>query len=89
VFPPTPLEAPLSAALPFYFIYAEEKAGKNNFRNEKMCIINFFTEQFENIFYEPKGTEYVIKFINCLPKGFFKTGSGILNTLLKRLVLPW
>jgi len=25
-----------------YFIYAEEKAGNNNFHNEKMGIVNFF-----------------------------------------------
>ena len=72
-----------------YFIYAEEKAGNNNFRNEKMGI-NFFTEQLENIVDNPKGTEYIIRFVNCLPKGLFKTGSGVLNTLLNKLgnVMP-
>lgn len=55
-----------------------------------MGIINFFTEQLENIVDTPKGTEYIIRFVNCLPKGLFKTGSGVLNTLLNKLgnVMP-
>jgi hypothetical protein len=40
-----------------YFIYAEEKAGNNNSHNEKMGVINVFTEQLENIVDTPKGTE--------------------------------
>ena len=66
-----------------YFINAEEKAGNSNFRNEKMGIINFFTEQLENIVDKPKGTEYIVRFVSCLPKELFKT--GILNTLLNKL----
>ena len=73
-----------------YFIYAEEKSGNNNFHNEKMGIVNFFTEQLEKIIDKPKGTEYIIRFVNCLPKGLLKTGSGVLNTLLNKLntVMP-
>jgi hypothetical protein len=68
-----------------YFIYAEEQAGNNNFLNEKIGIINFFTEQLENAVDKPKGTEYIIIAVSGLPKGIFKTGSGILNTLLNEL----
>ena len=68
-----------------YFTYAEEKAGNNNFHNEKMGIVIFFTEQLENTVDNPKGTEYIIRFVSCLPKGLLKTGSGILNTLLNKL----
>jgi hypothetical protein len=65
-----------------YFIYMEEKARNNNYHNEKMSIINFFTKQLEQNVERPKGTEYIIRFISCLPKGVFKTGSGVFNTLL-------
>jgi hypothetical protein len=73
-----------------YFIYAEEKAGNNNFHNEKMCILRFGSDQLEQNIDTPKRTEYIIRFINCLPKGGFKTGSGVFNTLLNKLnnVMP-
>jgi hypothetical protein len=73
-----------------YFIYAEEKAGNNNYHNEKIGIINFFAEQLEQNIDKPKGTEYIIRFINSLPKGLFKTGSGVFNTVLNKLkkVIP-
>jgi len=73
-----------------YFNYAEEKAGNNNFDNEKLGIIHFFTEQLENAVNKPKGAEYILRFVSCFPKGLFKTGSGILNTLLNKLnnVMP-
>ena len=50
-----------------------------------MSIINFFTEGLEQNIDNPKGTEYIIRFISCLPKGVFKTGSGVFNTLLNKL----
>ena len=50
-----------------------------------MSIINFFTERLEQNIDYPKGTEYIIRFISCLPKGVFKTGSGVFNTLLNKL----
>ena len=55
-----------------------------------MSIINFFTEQLEQNGDTPKGTEYVIRFVSCLPKGVFKTGSGVFITLLNKLsnVMP-
>ena len=68
-----------------YLIHTKEKAGKNNFHIEKMDIINHFEEQLDKIIDTSKGTEYLIRFISCLPKGVFKVGSGILNTLLNKL----
>jgi hypothetical protein len=68
-----------------YFVYVEEKADNNNYHNDKMSIINFFTERLEQNIDYPKGTEYIIIFISCLPKGVFKTGSGVFNTLLNKL----
>ena len=41
-----------------YLIYAEEKAGNDNFLNEKIGIKKFFTEQFESAVDGPRGTEY-------------------------------
>ena len=72
------------------FIYAEEQAGNNNFHNEKMGIVNFITEQLENIVDKPKGTEYIIRLVSSLLKGLLKTGSSLLNTILNRLgnVMP-
>jgi len=64
-----------------YFIYAEEKAGNKNFHFEK----NFFTQQLGKIIDTPKSTEYIIRFVSCLPKGILKTGSGVFNTLLNTL----
>ena len=55
-----------------------------------MGTVNFFTKQLENIIDTPKSTEYIIRFVSCLPKGLLKTGSGVLNTLLNKLgnVMP-
>ena len=33
---------------------------------------NFFIEQLEQSVNKPTGTEYIIRFISCLPKGLFK-----------------
>ena len=57
-----------------------------------MSIINFFTEQLEQliIYNTPQGTEYIIRFVSCLPKVDFKKGSCVFNTLLNKLsnVMP-
>ena len=72
-----------------YFIDAEEKADNNNFHNEKMGVINFFKEQLKNVIDSPKGTEYIIRFVSCLPKGLFKTGSGNkLGNVVPEMHLP-
>jgi hypothetical protein len=68
-----------------YYLYAQEKAGNNNFHNKKMGVIKFITEQLENNVDNAKGLEYIIRVVNSLPKGVFKTGSGVFNTLLNKL----
>jgi len=65
------------------FIYAEEEAGNNNFHSEKMGIITFFREQLEQNVDSPKDTEYIIRFISCLPKGVKYIYN--LSQLLRRL----
>ena len=67
-----------------HFIFEEQKAGNNSFHNDKKDI-NFFTEQLGKKVDTPKGMEYIITSFNSLPKGVFKTGSGVLNTLLNNL----
>ena len=60
--------------------------SNNNFYSEKMDIINFIGKQLEkNVDTQVKGLEYIIRVFNCLPKGIIKIGSGIFNTLLKKL----
>jgi len=66
-----------------YHIHVKEKDGRN-FHKEKMSIVNSITEELDSAIDSPKGTEYLIRFINSLP-GLSKTGSGILNTLLNKL----
>jgi len=43
----------------------------------------------ENVVDSPKGTEYIIRFVSCLPKGLFKTGSGNkLGNVVPEMHLP-
>lgn len=73
-----------------YFLYAEEQAGNNNFHNEKLGILHFFTNCYEKVIDSPKGMEYLIRLGTNLPKGVLregqmKQGSGIFNALLNKL----
>ena len=57
--------------------------GNNNFYSEKMDIISFIRKQLErNVDTQVRGLEYIIRVFNCLPK----TGSGVFNTLLNKLI---
>jgi len=73
-----------------YFIYMEEQAGNNNFKNEKMGIIKFINEQLEQNVDSPKGIDYIMRSPSGLLKGVIKTGSGVFSTLLNKLsnVMP-
>jgi hypothetical protein len=73
-----------------YYIYAQEKAGNNNFHNEKMGIKKVINDQLDKNIDNPKGTEYLKRVINNLPKGIITAGSGAFNTLLNKLsnVMP-
>lgn len=50
------------------FISAEERAGNNNFHNEKLGILYLLKEIMENIIDTPEGIEYLVKYVTCLPK---------------------
>jgi len=73
-----------------YYLYMQEKAGNNNFHNEKIGVIKFISEQLEQNVDNPKGIEYITNVVNSLPKGVIKIGSGVFNTLLNKLnnVMP-
>jgi len=50
------------------FISAEERAGNNNFKNEKLGILHLFKIIMENHIDTPEGIEYLLKYVTCLPK---------------------
>lgn len=66
------------------YIAAQEQAGKNNFHNEKVGVIRFFTNELENLIDGPKGIEYLIKYVSGLPRKIVK-GSGLINNLINNL----
>lgn len=70
-------------------IAAEERAGNNNFHNEKLGILHFFTNQLESSLDLPNGTTYLIDFIsnfsNKCGEYIDKEGSGIFNKVLNNL----
>ena len=59
-----------------YFIYAEEKASNNNFHNEKMGVINFLTEQLENIVDTPKARNISLDSLTVCQKVFLRKAPG-------------
>lgn len=68
-----------------YYIHSQESAGNNNFHNEKLGIIHFFTNELENVIDTPKGIEYLIRFASALPKNVVNKGAGMFNTYLNNL----
>lgn len=71
-----------------HYIYSQEKAGNNNFHNEKVAILNFFYDRLEEIIDSPKGIEYLIRFVSAVPTKFLKgahVGSGLFNSILKKI----
>lgn len=70
------------------FISSQEKAGNNNFHNEKMAILNFFHDKLEEIIDTPRAMEYMIRLVLAMPSKFLKDekiGSGLFNTILKNI----
>ena len=72
-----------------HYIYSQEQAGNNNFHNEKIGILHIFCDRLEEIIDSPRGTEYLIRFISNMPskllKGDEKIGSGLFNSILKKI----
>ena len=55
-----------------YYLYAQEKAGNDNFHNEKMGVINFIIRQSEKHADSPKDTKYILRLITVYQKGFLR-----------------
>lgn len=70
-------------------IHGEEKAGNDNFFNEKVSIIKMLTGKFQDfITHNPKGIPYLIRFLHNIPHTFWKSekhGAGILNWAINHL----
>lgn len=47
---------------------AEERAGNNNFHNEKLGILRLCKKSLEKIIDTPKGIEYLLLYVTNLPK---------------------
>lgn len=50
------------------YMYAQEKAGNNNFHNEKLGIFNYFVEKYEDALKGTKYNKYYTKFIANTPR---------------------
>jgi len=70
-----------------YFIASEEKAGNNNFHNEKIGIVHFFSSELERLATTPQGIEYLISYVTSLPEKVVE-GSGLMNNLLNSKFMP-
>ena len=66
-----------------YFIAAEENAGNNNFYNEKLGILHFFTRELEKLLDSKNGTEILMSFVSRLPKRV--VGSGLINDFINKI----
>ncbi|KAE9522121.1 hypothetical protein AGLY_017465 [Aphis glycines] len=64
-----------------YFIASEEKAGNNNFDNEKLGVVHFFSTELEKLAVTPQGIDYLISYVTSLPEKVVE-GSGLMNNLL-------
>ncbi|KAL4153696.1 hypothetical protein QTP88_001529 [Uroleucon formosanum] len=63
------------------FISAEERAGNNNFHNEKLGILHLFKTIMEKIIDTPEGIEYLVKYVTCLPKEVKISKDSIINKI--------
>ncbi|KAE9521647.1 hypothetical protein AGLY_017943 [Aphis glycines] len=79
-------------------IAAEERAGNNNYHNEKLGILHLCKTSMEKIIDTPKemenlidipnnGAHYLYSYVSCLPKKIIK-GSGFINDFLNCSFLP-
>ena len=62
-------------------IDAEERAGNNNFHNEKVSIVNYISKQLNTALDTSRGTEYLLRTLLAIPP---KIGSGIFNDWLNK-----
>ena len=67
------------------FIYAKEKAGHNNFLNEKKAIKDFISNLLDKAIEKPEGIKYLLRILPALNSPMLKEGSGFLNNLINNL----
>ena len=70
-------------------IVGEENAGNDNYQHEKEQIMKAFCSRLTSfVMNEPKGLEYLIKFMHCLPRKFWiseREGKGFINDIINCL----
>ena len=68
-----------------HYIYAQEKAGNNNFLNEKKAIKDFISNMLDKAIEKPEGIKYLIRILPTINSPIFKEGSGLLNDIINNL----
>lgn len=68
-----------------HYIYAQEKAGNNNFLNEKRAIKDFISNMLDKSIEKPEGIKYLIRILPQINSQIMKEGSGILNDIINNL----
>lgn len=67
------------------YIYAQEKAGNNNFLNEKRAIKDFISNMLDKAIEKPEGIKYLIRILPAINSPIMKEGSGFLNDVINNL----
>lgn len=67
------------------YIYAQEKAGNNNFINEKRAIKDFLSNKLDELIDKPEGIKYLKRILPTITSPLLKDGSGILNDVINNL----
>lgn len=67
------------------YIYAQEKAGNNNFINEKRAIKDFISNKLDELIEKPEGIKYLKRILPTITSPLLKDGSGILNDVINNL----
>lgn len=69
------------------FNLLEEKAGNNNFVNEKLGVVHFFSMELEKLAVTSQSIDYLISHVTSLPERVVE-GSGLINNLLNSKFIP-
>uniref|UniRef100_A0A1B6KAY5 Phospholipase A2-like domain-containing protein n=1 Tax=Graphocephala atropunctata TaxID=36148 RepID=A0A1B6KAY5_9HEMI len=67
------------------YIYAQEKAGNNNFLNEKKAIKDFISNKLDELIEKPDGIKYLKRMLPAISSPIMKEGSGLLNDFINNL----
>lgn len=67
------------------YIYAQEKAGNNNFVSEKRAIKDFISNKLDELIEKPEGIKYLKRILPTITSPLLKEGSGILNDVINNL----